>query len=415
MIRRLLIITSLLWILPHETFATIKNEYLGDVTVHIEGATRTKEHYIEFLVKKCLEKEKYKSWESVDAGALGQCVSNSRLFKKVEVQVKQTEIDVTIAERWTLIPIPNFYATKGQRSAGAFIFETNFLGYGKTVGAGGAVSTTGNTFSLFYRDPTVNFSNYTLSVVANRSSNELDLYQGTEIVYGYTKKETGLSITPGYKVTPTLELSVLLNYADRRYEQLAAYAAPGDYWAYSAGVRASYANADYKLFYNDGVSVQISWLRQIHRSDKFADISQATIKFEWDKLMFKEHALQLALNAAYLANNGNVGNALMFGRVKGFRGIEPNGLWTREIAAASADYQIPVGKTKHGTFTVAPFMDYGVYKPFISGAGDNYLSYGIGGYLFINTINLPGVGLVFGRNERFMGDFAAFQIGFGFN
>ncbi len=208
---------------------------------------------------------------------------------------------------------------------------------------------------------------------------------------------------------------MLLNYADRRYEQLAPYATPGDYWVYGAGVRVYYANADYKLFYNDGVSAQVSLLRQVSRSDEFDDVSQTTVKFEWDKLMFEKHALQLVLNAAYVTNNGNAGDTLMFGRVKGFRGIEPNGLWTREIAAASVDYQIPVGKTRHGTFTVAPFMDYGVYKPFIPGTGSNYSAYGLGGYFFVNTVNLPGVGLIFGRNEEFMGNFAAFQIGFGFN
>ncbi len=415
MIKRLLIITPLLWILPYESSAAIKNEYLGEITVHVEGATRTKERYVEFLLEKCLEKENYKSWKDVDASVLGQCVSNSRLFKKVDVQVNQPEIDISIADRWTLIPVPNFYASEGKRSAGVFIFETNLLGYGKTVGVGGAVSTEGNTLSLFYRDPAVNFSDYTLRVLASKSSNELDLYQGTEIVYGYTKKAEGLFVAPGYKITQTLELSVLLNYEDKKYEQLAPYATPGDYWAYSAGVRVSYANADYKLFYNDGASVQVSWLRQVSRSDEFADVSQTTVKIEWDKLMFKKHALQFVLNSAYLTNNGNAGDVLMFGRMKGFRGIEPNGLWTREIAAASADYHIPVGKTKHGTFTVAPFMDYGLYKPFLPGAGSNYSSYGIGGYFFINTINLPGVGLVFGRNERFMGNFVAVQIGFGFN
>lgn len=134
---------------------------------------------------------------------------------------------------------------------------------------------------------------------------------------------------------------MLLNYADRRYEQLAPYATPGDYWVYGAGVRVYYANADYKLFYNDGVSAQVSLLRQVSRSDEFDDVSQTTVKFEWDKLMFEKHALQLVLNAAYVTNNGNAGDTLMFGRVKGFRGIEPNGLWTREIAAASVDYQIP--------------------------------------------------------------------------
>ncbi len=199
MIKKLLAVTLLLWTLPHESSAAIKNEYLGEITVHVEGATRTKERYIEFLVEKCLKKENYKSWEAVDAGALGQCVSNSRLFKKVDVQVKRPAINVTIEERWTLIPIPNFYASEGKQSAGVFIVETNFLGYGKTMGIGGAVSTEGNTLSLFYRDPAVDFSNYTLRAMADWSSKELDLYRAQRSFTGTGGKRRDCSSLRGIR------------------------------------------------------------------------------------------------------------------------------------------------------------------------------------------------------------------------
>ena len=122
----------------------------------------------------------------------------------------------------------------------------------------------------------------------------------------------------------------------------------------------------------------------------------------------KRRALRLVNGAVMSA----VAEALAAGRAVG---VSPGVNIAAEIAAASADYHVPVGKTRHGTFTVAPFVDYGAYKPFIADTGGNYSSYGVGGYFFINTINLPGVGLILGRNERFMGDFAAFQIGFRFN
>jgi hypothetical protein len=78
------------------------------------------------------------------------------------------------------------------------------------------------------------------------------------------------------------------------------------------------------------------------------------------------------------------------------------------------DYQIPIAKWDHGVVTVAPFADYGIYRAFFEGTGNNYLSHGIGAYYFINLINLPGIGLTAGVNEDFMGTFVAFQIGMGF-
>jgi outer membrane protein assembly factor BamA len=404
----------LMW--AQTTSASITNAYLGEIVVHVEGAKRTKDRTVESLVEKCLEKEYYKSWESIDSNVLRQCLSNSRLFESVEVRVNKPDIDVTIEDRWTLIPAPFAYSIDQKRSIGAAVIDSNFLGYGKTAGIVGAVSTDGNTYSLFYVDPSINFSNFTIRTSFNQSSNDLYLYQENTIINAYLKKELLVSVSPGYRITPTLGLSILLNYIDRRYVEVSPYTAvPDNYSSYSMGARLSYSNADYKLYYNEGVSAQLAWFQQIHRSDESANVAQTTLGFEWDKLLFKEHALQLALNAASLTDNGNASDVLTFGNARGFRGIEPNGLWTRNMTAVSADYQIPVNKVTDGIFTVAPFVDYGIYKPVSPASGNNYTAYGVGGYLFVNAISLPGVvGLLIGRNEEFMGNFIGFQFGYGY-
>lgn len=396
--------------LPQMSQAMIKNEYLGDVSVSVEGNTRSKPQLIESLVAKCLEKGGFKSWAVVDAASLRQCITNSRLFSEVAVEVKQPEIHVLIKDRWTLIPIPNAYSSDGKRSIGIFVFDSNFLGYGKTVGAGGALSTEGNTVSLFYSDPSVNFSDYTFRIWAVRSSSEFDAYDHRTIIYGFNKVEEGFSLSPGYKITPSLEMSLSLSYTNKQYSTLDQFIVPGDYRAWSAGAKITYADSDYKLFYNDGLSGQIAWSTQTQRSGTGKRISNATARIEWDILVFDKHALQLALNAAR-QSDATAGDVSMFGRTRGYRGIQPNGLWTREIVAGSADYQIPLAKRDHGTVTVAPFVDYGTYKPFFPGVRSNYVAYGIGTYYFINLINLPGIGLQAGVNDHFMGAFIAFQIG----
>ncbi len=409
-------ISLTLWFLvflPQMTQGAVKNAYLGDVGVSVEGNTRSKPQLIESLVAKCLEKGGFKSWDTVDAPSVRQCITNSRLFSEVAVEVKQPEIHVLLKDRWTLIPIPNAYSSDGKQSIGVFVFDSNFLGYGKTVGVGGALSTEGNTVSLFYSDPSVNFSDYTFRIWAVRSSSEFDAYDHTAILYGFNKVEEGFFLSPGYKITPSLEVSLSLNYTNKRYSTLDQFAVPEDYRAWGAGAKISYTDSDYKLFYNDGLSGQIAWSGQMERSDSGRRVSTAAAKVEWDILVFDKHALQLALNAAR-QSDAAAGDVSMFGRTRGFRGIQPNGLWTRAIVAGSADYQIPLAKMKHGTVTVAPFADYGAYQPFFPGTGSNYAAYGLGAYYFINTINLPGIGLLAGVNEKFMGNFVAIQIGLAF-
>ena len=412
--KRLLMITMTLWLLPSAASASIGNEYLGEVIVHVEGAARTKDRYIESLVEKCLVKEDYRAWDTVDSTQLGQCLTNTRIFSSVEVTVKKPEITVKVSERWTLLPIPNVYATNGKRSAGAFVYESNLFGYGKIAVAGGAISTEGSSFSLMYIDPSVMLSDYTCNVMAIRSNVDAEAFEKKSVLYSYNKVEDGFTLSPGYRITQRLQTSVTMNYTGKRYAQRESFAVPQDYYAWALGARAIYRNADYKLFYNDGFSATIVWNRQVHRSDEGEHLSNATAGFDWDKLMFGKHALQLGLHAAR-QTGGGVGDVSTFGRAKGYRGIQPGGLWTSEVVAASADYQIPVVQRGHGTVTVAPFVDYGVYKPFFEGNGANYSAYGIGAYYFINLINLPGIGLTIGNNENFMGAFAAFQIGFGFN
>jgi hypothetical protein len=83
----LLVLACTLCLIPLEALAFIKNDYLGDITVTAAGATRTKERFVESLAEKCLKKGDCRSWETFDAGALSQCISNSRLFRSVDVAV----------------------------------------------------------------------------------------------------------------------------------------------------------------------------------------------------------------------------------------------------------------------------------------------------------------------------------------
>jgi outer membrane protein assembly factor BamA len=404
----------ILMMIAFPSYASVKNTYLGEVHVHIEGAERTKDRTVEFLVEQCLSKENYKNWEQVDPAGLGQCISNSRLFESVKVRAKKPDIFVLVVDRWTLLPGLTGYSINGNSLIGAVIVDTNFLGYAKKVEAIGAWSTEGNTFILAYVDPMVNFSKATLQMSINESIMELDQYRRSSIIYAFMKKERSFFISPGYRITPTLEFSVLLNYTRRQYDTINSYTTlPDNYWSYSAGARLSYANTDYKIYYNDGISTSIQWLRQIYRSDESDYVSETSARFELDKALYKDNACLIVINTSSLIDSANLGDNLMFGNEKGYRGIAPNGLWTRRSAAVSFDYQIPVKKVTDGIFTVAPFADYGIYEPISPVTGNHYFAYGAGGYFFFN--DMPGVlGILAGRNESFMGAFVSVQVGYGF-
>ncbi len=325
----------------------------------------------------------------------------------------QPEIEVKASDRWTLLAVPNIYAGDGKRSVGVFVYDSNLFGYGKTAGLGGAVTTEGNSFSLFYFDPAVRFSDYTFRARVMRSSSEYDAYSGRDIVYGFDRVEQGVDLGPGYRITPDLTASLSLQFADRSFSRLDQYSVPADYRTWSLGADLRFRQADYKLYYNAGLTANLGWSRQLSRSDDGDKLDFVTARLEWDREIYAGQALQLGWQGNY-QSAATAGDVAMYGRGKGYRGIQPDGLWTGRIAALSVDYQIPVGSWRHGTVTVAPFCDFGVYKPFLDDNDSHYLAYGLGAYYFPNFINLPGLGLTFGQNDDFMGAFAAFQFGMGF-
>jgi hypothetical protein len=129
-----------------------------------------------------------------------------------------------------------------------------------------------------------------------------------------------------------------------------------------------------------------------------------------EKNLLKKNALQLMLR--YKGTNGNNSyEAFNLGYERGYRGVQYNTLWATDSYAVSLDYHIPIGKTRYGTWTVAPYYDKGWFNPVHNIGVDEYESYGVGMYLYLRKIAMPGLGIVVGRNENFMGDYIAFSIG----
>jgi outer membrane protein assembly factor BamA len=392
---------------PSLAYPLVENRYLGEVVVIIEGNRKTKTGYVEKLVDKCIEKEEPAGWDALGAESLRQCIFNSRLFADVKVEVDEPRVRLTLDERWTLIPIPFFYSSEETTSAGGYVFESNFLGYGKMVGAGGTISTEGDSFFLFYMDPSVFFSDWTASLNARSHRNEFSLYYGGEDLCGYRLSEKSFGASVGYRVSPTLNASLKSGYAERGYDREDGYE---DYDFMDMGGSLHYGDDDYKLYYNEGFSARAGYERQVYRSDHGPMSSMLSGAFKWERNVFSTHAIRGAVSFIRVFAD-DARDAYTAGHGRGFRGIPKNGLWVDWALATSVDYVIPVKKIRSNVLAVAPFVDYGVFEPVYALPEEYYVSYGVGAYLYVNRINIPGVGIVFGYNENFMGAFATVQLG----
>lgn len=395
---------------PLGAHATVNDKCLGDITVTAKGNKKTKHQYIESLVKNCIAEESPNTWDAIDAGKLKQCVINSRLFANVEVKINEPVIDITLDERWTLIPIPYVHKSDDKETIGGFIYESNLLGYGKGLGVGGFLSTEGNSFFLFYSDPSILFSDWTARVRARKSISELYSYYEDRKLYGTEMEESSFGLSIGHKIRSLYNLSFSSNYTERKYFQLASYQTPDDYSSINVGTRLSYAKSNYKLFYNEGISARAGFEQQVQRSDDSRMSSRLDAGMKWGKNVFRGHALQVGLKGTG-SFNGDSRDSIKVGASKGFRGIERSGLWVKNTASVSLDYQIPVLRKKYGIWTIAPFLDYGVYENVHVQPNNDYISYGVGGYLYLNKISFPAIGFITGENNHFMGTFVSLSLG----
>ncbi|HCM40154.1 MAG: hypothetical protein A2070_07880 [Bdellovibrionales bacterium GWC1_52_8] len=371
----------------------------------VTGLNRTTPAFFDHIIRFCSEKA------TLEAASLKQCVYDFRIFSSVEIEKSpEGKFHVFVQERWTLFPIPMMYVSNDIRRYGFFVFESNFLGRGKVFGGGLAVSNAGNTYFILYRDPAVNYSPFTLTLRAALDSQDVYAYAGKIKAYGYKEDRQGIVVAPGLRLNPYWSLSVEPEWVRRNFKSAGFDGTPDDYSTIDGGIRLQYQDTAYRLFFNEGFSADLRLKRQLYKSDDQARATTIESSVAWEKSAFFTHVFQFSGRIASLYG-ADPRDLIRTGYMRGYRGIEANGLWLRKTLALSFDYQIPLASVASGVWTLAPFVDLGWFKSTVDTSREAYQSYGLGTYFFISRIALPGMGLIAGHNAEYKGNFVAFFLG----
>lgn len=399
--------TILLFALLLTTSAVLASPYI------IKGNTKTQTRYIEKLIEKCEE-------EQPGLEPLKQCLLNSRLFSEVTIQKQNEQMIVEVKDRWSIIPYPSLkLSSNGKQSFGAFVFDANFLGMGTLLGVGGSFSSSSSSYILFYQDKSFFLSDWTLGFSTGK--NNADVYwknKNLEEMDAFHEKTSHHSLSLGYNFTNRFNLEGSLMRKFTSYEAIRDYGLPQEYHATMARLEATYTKEDYKFYFAEGFRLMGTVAQEVSRSDHTSKTRLVTGALFSGKETYKRQAIQWTVNTAFL-EGGDKRDALKSGRRetsgRGLRGIPEGGYFTHFIAATSIDYQIPLRFTKYGTWTLAPFVDFGKINGYERQSEDLWQkAYGIGSYFYLTGVMLPGVGFIVGRNETFKNGFAEFSIGESF-
>lgn len=381
----------------------------------VSGNTRTKTSYIKKIIDECIEDSDIKEFTGTDTETLKECILNSRHFSDAEVSFKDEQLSVKVTERWTLIPIPFVRSgRKGETRFGGAVFESNFLGYGKTIGVGGAYSKYHTNYYALFFDPSIFFTNWNLRLRAAKRDEEIVLFKREEEIDGLDESTQSINFSLGYKILPRLNCSALYINTTKKFSDFNNYLEPENYQVNSAGVNIRWNNSVFRFYFQEGLIVHLGFVNHFSGQDDIDKSFTISSRLSWQKKTFYDHALQIRIAAEHL-EEANRRHALRVGRRNGFRGIPEEGAWVEGYLATAVDYQIPLWISSYGTLTAAPFLDIGYLRQAVDNIeDDSYVSSGLGLYYYLKRIAIPGIGIHVGHNNKYQDVFVEFAIGFAF-
>lgn len=426
-IRRLIFLVGVLGgILSCPAFATLP--------VIFSGLEKTDPQYAQWLFDRCLlNLEPPTKTDAAAADApkapaakqsqlqegLSQCLMNTKHFAEVSViHSGGLGYKVVVKERMTLLVLPQIQSERaGAVKYGLFLVDSHFMGRG-ILGVLGLSKGryTENAFVFVNH----NKRRYPYIVYGGYSRDEIYLFDGEAEIDGLVESRRIGRVMLGKRLSSEATLYGSLRTENRSYGSLGDFALDQKVDTHQVGLQLSYRKQDYLLYFDHGLRARFQAYGSVYQS---GNPSQPMQSYELDFTLglrgFADHALTVQGYTGYI-NGGVVTDKLRLGDQQGFRGVPRDGIWAESFGTLAIDYHVPLWRAGFGTVTLAPFLDRGlVINRLRSGATTqserarkvDFMAYGVGSYVFLKQVAVPGLGLIFGHNPRYGGTFFSFSIG----
>lgn len=341
-------------------------------------------------------------------------LKKKNLFSSIELQYTAESggviVEIRIREKWTIIPIPLFTSNGNKLSAGLYLLESNFLGFGTTIFTGGSLSTAGNSAIFGFVDPAVGGTDARLNLffswkklVFETGDMDENIFNGYRSVSRLARIDAGWSFPHG--------ISIYL----------------------SGGYRESKIDSDYNDSFNAPDSAELFPAGFIFNVDRLYHYEYLYYGFKLDSAVYRginagggkdytygQYTLQYSVKAfSYHRITFNSSGAyggrpdIMGERISGKTGsmtLPADIIASDRWINASAAYEYPLARFSWGAVTVLAFWEQGVF-----GSADiditHYYGPGCGTLLYLKKIALPAMGFNLGYNMKTGGTEFSFYIG----
>jgi hypothetical protein len=323
-------------------------------------------------------------------------------------------IEITVEEKWTLIPIPVVSSNRHGTSYGLYIMDSNFLGYGKYLFAGGTLSSDRGTAMIGYIDPSIAGSRFRGSLFLSYR-NEVYQNAGMDyILYREYKAEKGTArLDLGYSITEKLKLFASGGYeqgsVDRGYNE--SLDMPDNEKAWLTGTIVKYEHLVHYEYLYYGPKLEVNCFRHIAAGEKYSGYATAAYKFDYSFRLIDYNRFSIASNGAKGSRPAIFEETL--GGKPGGRTLPAEIVTADSYINYTITAEYPFLRYKWGAITLLAFWEHGMYENNSEGK-QVYYGPGAGTMFYLRRIALPAMGFNIARNLESDSTEYSFSIGMSF-
>lgn len=337
---------------------------------------------------------------AIDVEAVRQKLLKSGIFSEVglegEVEDEGVSVTVTVAEKWTLIPVPSGYYGSGGWGAGLYLIEFNFLGLRKTLALAASDSNLGLSGTIAYVDPRFLGTMTSFKAFASyvNGSEEARLPDGTPFAsFAETTANAGLYVE--YPSESALRADVELTLCHSGVSAADVDANPAGLLVPSSlalipGAGLTYDGQRFTGYHLSGPTANVRYTHGISYvglpSYDTLDISASELLGTfWDGLFTLGFAGRCGDQP--FQNQGSLSGP-------GFRTLPQGDSYSSKDAAAYASLDLPFVKASWCVMTAGAFYEGGAYATGPATGGAAYFhGPGLSYRLYLHDIALPAVGI----------------------
>jgi outer membrane protein assembly factor BamA len=381
-----------------------RNEFIkiyGDLSVSDIIVKGTKKTRPSVIVEISGIKKRY-PLSSFDPHAAINRLKKKNIFSDIGISYYEREgkavIEITVEEKFTLIPIPYFTSNRHGWKFGFFLMETNLLGYAKSLFAGGTISSFGRTGMMGYIDPSIAGTNLTGSIF---SSYKDEIYQNSNMhnsIYSeYRAVKEMFKLDMGYSFSDNFKWFASGGYEKARviHSYKGSQNIPGDAKATFAGSTARYENLIHYEFLYYGPKIELSCYRHMHPSEAFRDYNSLKYKFEYSLRIWNYDRITVSSNG-FTGSRPPVFEETIGGK-QGGRTLPADTVTADDYANYTVTYEYPFLRYSWGYITLLVLWEQGVYRNSNTDMS-HYYGPGTGMMFYLKRIAFPAMGFNVANN-----------------